>query len=178
MECIKMALTSIILVCIASGFTIITSFMKDMRKILLCIVMANIATAVNYFVSDSSGGFATYIIATAVSVTGGIFAIKQKPVPMAVIVGYCAAYLAANIAAYEAWHTIFSITGAITGVICNTRSNGMSYRVWVLSNSILWCLYDIFAGADGPLVQHLLFTAFFTIGLASDIYKRTKTKGA
>lgn len=178
MESAEILLISIILVCIASGFTIITSFMKDMRKILLCIVMANIATSVNYFISDSSGGFATYIIATAVSVTSGIFAIKKKPVPVAVIVGYCVAYLAANIAAYEAWYAIFSITGAITGVICNTRSNGMSYRIWVLANSILWCLYDIFAGADGPLVQHLIFTAFFTVGLASDIFKNTKNKGA
>lgn len=151
--------------------------MKDMKKILLCVVIASITTAINYFVSDSSGGFATYIIATAVALTGGIFAIKEKPVPIFVIVAYCLAYIAINIAAYEAWFTVFAITGAITGVICNTRENGMSYHIWVLANSILWCLYDIFAGAAGPLIQHLLFTAVFAVGLGADIRKKTKNKG-
>ncbi len=173
-----MQIESIILVCIASGFTIITSFMKDMKKILFCILIASITTAINYFVSDSSGGFATYIIATAVALTGGIFAIKEKSVPMFVIVLYCLAYITTNIIAYEAWFTLFAILGAITGVICNTRENGMSYRIWILANSVLWCCYDIFADATGPLVQHLIFTGVFTVGLAMDICKRIKNKGA
>ena len=175
-----MLVLSIILVCIASGFTLITSFMKDMRKILICIVIASVTTAVNYFVSNSSGGFASYIIATAVAVTGSIFAVKQRKVPLFVIILYCLAYIAANVAAnmvkFEGWHTLFAVFGAITGVICNTREDGMAYRIWVLANSILWVCYDIFACAYGPLAQHLLFTAVFAVGLGMDIFKTIKEK--
>ncbi len=173
-----MIVASVVLVCIASGFTVITSFMRDMRKILLCIVIASITTAVNYFVSHSSGGFATYIIATAVAVTSGIFAIKKKPVPLFVIILYCLAYIGANIVAniaeFEGWHTLFAIFGAITGVICNTREDGMSYRIWIIANSILWLCYDICAHAYGPLIQHLIFTAVFAVGLVMDIFKKVK----
>lgn len=167
---------SLILVITASACTIVTSFMKDMRKILFFILAACLATAANYFISDSSGGVATYIIATAVALTGGIFAIKQKPVPAFVVILYCIAYIAANIVAFEAWYTIFAITGAITGVICTTRDNGMSYRIWILANSVLWCCFDIFANAMGPLVQHSLFTVVFTVGLGLDMHKLTKEK--
>lgn len=71
----------------------------------------------------------------------------------------------------------FAIFGTIAGVICNTRDNGMSYRIWILANSGLRCCYDIFAQTYAPLVQHLLFTAIFAIGLGLDIFKNTKHKG-
>ena len=174
-----MSVTSIVLVCVASGFTLVTSFMKDMRKILLCIVVASVTTAINYLLSNNAGGiggFATYIIATAVAVTSGIFAIKKKTVPMFVIIIYCLAYIITNIFTWAAWYTILAIFAAITGVICNTRDNGMSYRIWILANSILWCCYDVFAHTYAPLVQHLLFTVIFMAGLGIDIYKNLKAK--
>ena len=174
-----MLAVSIILVCVASGFTLVTSIMKDMRKILLCIVVACITTAVNYLLSNNAGGlsgFATYIIATAVAVTSGIFAIKKKAVPMSVIVIYCLAYTVTNILTWADWYTILAILGAITGVICNTRDNGMSYHIWVLANSFLWCCYDVFAQTYAPLAQHLIFTAIFMAGLGRDIYKLKKEK--
>jgi len=173
-----MSLPSIILVCVSSGLTIITSFMKDMRKILILILIASITTAINYFMSDSSGGYVAYIIATLVALTSGIFTMKGKKVPIFVVVLYCLAFVVANIFAYEAWYTAFAVVGAITGVIGTTRENGMSYHVWILANSALWMCYDIFAEAYYPLVQHLIFTVIFAVGLGLDIYKNIKKRSA
>ena len=101
---------------------------------------------------------------------------------MFVVILYCLAYIGANIAAnlveFEGWYTLLAIFAAITGVVCNTRENGMSYRIWVIANSMLWAFYDIFAHAYGPLVQHFIFTTIFTVGLGIDIARKITQKGA
>ena len=49
--------------------------------------------------------------------------------------------------------------------VANVILNGRMFRVWMLSNNILWCTYDIVQGAYQPLLTHSILLAFYVIGI-------------
>lgn len=154
-----------------------TSYLRDLKKILVLLATANLAIAISYFIQGSYNGAISCLIGAITSIVSGIYDIKGKDIPLFVSILYGIAFTIANLIAWEAWNTTgLVIIASLMFAISTIQKTGMMYRVWTLGNIFLWISYDVITLSGASLVSHILTFLFMTSGMIIDVIRKSKEK--
>lgn len=153
-----------------------TSYIRDVKKILVLLATANLAIAMSYFLQgpESYNGAISCTIGSGTAIISGIYDIKGKDIPLWVSILYGAVFTIANLLGWTAWYSSIVIVASLMFAISTVQKTGPMYRVWTWSNIFLWIVYDIVSGSDASLVSHLCTFAFMTSGMLIDMKKEGK----
>ena len=158
-------------ICIVS-----TSYIKDVKKILVLLATANLAIATSYFLQgpESYNGAISCAIGAGTAIVSGIYDIKGKDIPVFVAVIYGAVFTVANIISWTAWYSIIVIIASLMFAISTVQKTGKMYRVWTLGNIFLWIVFDIVSESGSSLISHMTTFTFMTSGMIIDFVKAKK----
>lgn len=145
---------------------VITQF-KNVKYVLLGEIAANITIALSYiFLGGLSGGWVC-IVATIQTIivylanTQDIPESKRRLLPLV----FAAVYMASTIIVYQSWRDIISCSCAILYILAIIQKSTKKYRQFMVTNSLMWILYDISTNAYVNLLTHglMLVSLFIAI---------------
>ncbi len=174
---LNMAAASYMLSLIATVLGLMEPFGKTMRTILLFNFAGNFLVGISYFLTKGYSGAAICAVACVQVVINYCFGIKQKKVPLWLILLYAAAFLFVNLLSFSVWYDVFSLAGAMLFVLSVAQSDARYYRVFYVSNSTAWMFYDVLSQSYGNLMTHVvLFAATSIAMLVRDGKKKSPKK--
>lgn len=141
---------------------------EKMKLILFFVFCGNILVATSYLV-DGVGlnGAATCYLGGILSIVNYFFAVRDKKIPQWFIIIYALAFSVVNIwvAGGVTALGLLVIIASLTFIMCIGQANGAKYRMWSITNFVLWCLYDILAPAYPSLITHVSLLIFALVGI-------------
>ena len=156
-----------------------TSYIKNVKTILVLLATANLAIAISYVMQGSYNGAVSCGIGAITAIVSGIYDIKKKEIPLFVSILYGVAFTVANL---FAWDTLVTtgivIVASLMFAVSTIQKTGTMYRVWTWGNIFLWITYDIITKSGASLVSHMCTFTFMTSGMIIDIIRIKKAKGA
>ncbi|MBE7033027.1 MAG: YgjV family protein [Ruminococcaceae bacterium] len=165
-----MATLSYISSFIATILGLIEPFGKKMKTILTLNFLGNLLVGISYlFGSDYSGAAICFTACVQVLINYS-FDVKQKKLPLWLIIIHAVIFLTVNIITFAHWYDIIALAAAMLFVLSVAQSNAKYYRVLYVTNSFLWIFYDFLAGAYANLGTHIVL--FIATSIA--IYIRDK----
>lgn len=143
---------------------------KNMLKILAFILLSNLSIAISYVLNffingDGLNGSFSCFLGAAICLVNFFFNKQKKPIPLWLSGIYAVCFVAVNFITEVTWTTAIAIAACLTFVMSVIQDTGRMFRVWTLSNCILWCIYDIAAQAYQSLFTHFVLTLFFVAGI-------------
>ncbi len=172
-----MSLMALIVSIFSTACIVSTSYIKDVKKILVLLATANLAIAVSYTLQGSYNGAISCAIGAATAIVSGIYDIKGKDIPVFVAVIYGVVFTIANLFAWEKWSTSgLVIIASLMFAISTIQKTGTMYRIWTWGNIALWITYDIITPSGASLVSHLTTFTFMTSGMIIDLVRAKKAK--
>lgn len=163
---------SYILSAITTVLGLIEPFGKNMRTILFLNFTGNALIAISYLLTGNMSGAAICFVACTQVLINFIFDVKEKKIPVWLVVIYIISFLSVNLLTFGVWYDIFSLAAAVILVLSVAQSAAKHYRILYFFNSTVWILYDFLAGAYGPLFTHIIL---FVATLLSIIIRDRKT---
>ena len=147
----------------AQGISVLTDIVavvmmqfKDMRKILIGQILANLLTASTYFLLGGFSGAGICLIAIVQTVTMFLYNLKERPPHRAVIFLFILLYLACSAFYYKSPVDLFSAMAAICYAFSVVQTKSSLSRLWYLFNPLCWLIYDLFTRAYGNLLLHVV----------------------
>lgn len=148
---------------LAQGISVLTGIVavvmmqfKDMRKILIGQILANLLTASTYFLLGGFSGAGICLIAIVQTVTMFLYNLKERPPHRAVSVLFILLYLACSAFYYKSPVDLFSAMAAICYAFSVVQTKSSLSRLWYLFNPLCWLIYDLFTRAYGNLILHVV----------------------
>ena len=148
---------------LAQGISVLTGIVavvmmqfKDMRKILIGQILANLLTASTYFLLGGFSGAGICLIAIVQTVTMFLYNLKNRPPHRGVIVLFILLYLACSAFYYKSPVDLFSAMAAICYAFSVVQTKSSLSRLWYLFNPLCWLIYDLFTRAYGNLILHVV----------------------
>ena len=148
---------------LAQGISVLTGIVavvmmqfKDMRKILIGQILANLLTASTYFLLGGFSGAGICLIAIVQTVTMFLYNLKERPPHRAVIFLFILLYLACSAFYYKSPVDLFSAMAAICYAFSVVKTKSALSRLWDLFNPLCWLIYDLFTRAYGNLILHVV----------------------
>ncbi len=168
-----------IMAIVFSALSSLTKGEKNIVRILVFMSISNFSVALSYLVlgmENINGAMSCFIGGISCAINF-LYTSKQKDVPLWLSGIYALAYTALNIISSSGINLgcIIAIVACLCFVMSVVQKNGRMFRVWMLSNNILWCTYDIVQGAYQPLLTHSILFAFYVIGIIIND-RKTKSK--
>jgi len=160
---------------IAGLAAFITSFLlkgAKMKTLLLLNATGNFLIAVSYLCVANANGTLSSVIGMAMGIINYFFSVKQKKIPVWLLVVYAAAFVIVNLTVFTSAVDIIAIAASLTAVLVVSSASGRGFRGWSLVNNFLWCFFDILRGSWGPLVSHVILTASTILGILRNDAKR------
>ena len=139
-----------------------------MKTILIFNFLGNLLVGISYLLVVKWSGAAICFVACVQVLINYCFDVKQKKLPIWLVLVYMVLFGSVNIVSFAAWYDCFSLIAAMIFVLSIAQSNTKYYRLLYISNSMMWIIYDLFAGAYANLFTHVAL--FFGISIA--IYMR------
>ena len=173
-----MGWVSLIISVFSTACIVSTSYIKDVKKILVLLATANLAIALCYFFQGpaSYNGAISCTIGAATAIISGIYDIKGKDVPVFVAVLYGVVFTVANLFAWTAWYSAIVIVASLMFAVSTIQKTGMMYRIWTLGNIFLWIVFDIVSQSGASLISQLKTFTFMTSGMIIDIVRAKRAK--
>lgn len=169
-----MATVSYILSFIATVLGLIEPFGKNMKTILAFNFTGNLLVGLSYFLVDERSGAFICFVACVQVIINYIFDMKNKKIPIWLIVCYVLAFLSVNLLTFASWYDVFALAASVLFVISVAQSDAKYYRLLYFLNSAVWILYDFLSGAYGNLFTHIvLFIATLISIVIRDKGKKT-----
>ena len=135
-------------------------FGKNMKLILTLNFLGNLLVGISYLLVASYSGAAICFVACVQVIINYSFNIRAKKLPGLLVVFHAVVFLAVNILTFRNWYDVLALVASLLFVLSVAQSNTKYYRVLFASNSMLWIVYDVLAGAYGNLFTHVvLFVA-------------------
>ncbi|MBQ3074980.1 MAG: YgjV family protein [Clostridia bacterium] len=167
---------------LAQGISVLTGIVavvmmqfKDMRKILIGQILANLLTASTYFLLGGFSGTGICLIAIVQTVTMFLYNLKQRPPHRAIIAVFVLLYIACSAFYYRSPVDLFSAMAAICYAFSVVQTRACLSRLWYLFNPLCWLIYDLFTRAYGNLVLHVvIFLSTLYAILHNDLRKNRK----
>ena len=158
---------------------VIASMLKGekIKKNLFFVFTGSVLVGSSYlFTSLGINGAVSSFIGAGQAVINYFFGIKDKKIPMWLIVLYAVVFLGVNLAVIESPIGIIALMASLcfVGSIC--AKNGKWYRIWQVINSSLWISYDVLSGSMGPFVTHFVLLCFTLTGMLINDYKKDSIK--
>ena len=138
---------------------------KNMKAILFLLFMANILIASSYLCVQNYNGAVICFIGGIQALINYFFDKKNKKLPLWLILVYALSSFVANLMVFSHIVDIMAILASLTYVMCIAQKDGKGYRIWYISNGVIWCLYDILKGSYGPLTSHVIMLLFALVGM-------------
>lgn len=154
-----------------------TSYIKNVKTILVLLATANLAMATSYFLQGSYNGAISCALGAITAIISGIYDMKEKDISLFVSFLYGIAFTIANLVAWDKWNTTgLVIIASLMFAISTIQKTGMMYRVWTMGNIFLWITYDIITLSGASLVSHLTTFTFMTSGMIIDVIRARRAK--
>jgi len=141
---------------------------KRMRLILFLIFLGNILLATSYLI-DGSGinAAASCFLGAGQAIVNYFFQSKGKAIPKWLLALYMLSFIVLNV-----WLSkgitlpcVLVLIGSFTFIMCIAQSSGLKYRLWSMSNALVYLVYDIVVESYGAVVTHVVLFLFAVIGL-------------
>ncbi|MBE7043498.1 MAG: YgjV family protein, partial [Ruminococcaceae bacterium] len=141
---------------------------EKIKTVLFFVICGSILVGTSYLL-DGSGinGAAALYLGAAQALINYFFDVKKKPIPRWLIALYAVAIVVLNIwvAGQVTGLGLLVIVASLTFIFCIGQTDGTGYRLWMIVNLSLWCLYDVLAQAYSPLLTHGVLFLFNVIGI-------------
>ena len=165
-----MSILSYWLSIVSLGLMILASLTdgKKMKKILLLLFSGNVLLATSYLLGGKGiVGAATSYLASLMTIINYFFESKNRLIPKWLTVTYLVSLISVNIivSGGVTGLGLIVIAASVSFVMCIGQKKGKKYRLWVLANLMLWCMYDIFSGSYSVLITHLSQALFAVAGV-------------
>jgi len=145
---------------IATVLGLVEPFSKKMSLVLLLSFIGNLLVGTSYLLVGQSSGALICFVACVQLFINSLYDRKKKKVPLWLIVIYSLAFLGVNLMSFAAWYDVLALLAALCFVLSVAQPDPKYYRLFFVSNSSLWIVYDFLAGAWGNLFTHVtLFVA-------------------
>ena len=162
-----------ILSSIATVLGLIEPFNKKMKTILIFNFIGNLLVGVSYLLDKSFSGAAICTVACTQVFINYNFDKKEKKVPIWLLGIYAVAFLGVNMIAFAHWYDVLSLLAALVFVISVAQSDAKYYRIFYMTNSLLWIGYDFLSKSYGNLSTHIiLFISTMTAIIIRDRKKQ------
>ena len=168
-----MEILSYILSLIATVLGIIEPFNKKMTGVLIFSLVGNLIVGTSYFLVNAVSGGVICSIACVQLLINYFYNAKGKKVPNWLRAIYIVSFVAVNLIAFAHWYDALALTASIMFVLSVSQSNTLFYRIFFMSNSLLWIVYDVVAKAYGNLSTHIIL---FSATLISTFIRNRKSK--
>ena len=148
---------------------------ERMKMILFLVFFGNFFVAVSYLL-DGKGinGAAACFLGALQTLINYFFTSRGKNIPKWLLFIYAVSIIIVNIwvAKGITFLGMLVIIASLTFIMCIAQPNGAGYRFWTIVNMVLWCSYDIIAGAYPSLITHVVLLVFTVTGMI--VYDRKK----
>ena len=174
-----MAYLSTILSAAAVMFSILASLTKgkeNIIKILIFMFLCNFSMAMSYVVQGTDGinGSISCFIGAIACIANFFFTSKEKEIPLWLSGLYAVCFTTLNLITGINFAAIIAVIACLCFVFSIIQKNGAMFRIWTVSNTVLWCVFDIIQGLNQQLISHIILLAFYIIGM---IINDRKSKG-
>lgn len=165
-----MVFLSTLLSFISLGFLIFASLVKGKRMglILAFVCIGNVLQGIGYiFAGDAEGGVIACFYGALIAFVNSFFDKKERSVPLWLLAVYAVVFVAINLLTSGVGdYSAFIVIAAFLAYVLGTASkSGKMYRIWSISNSTLWCVYDIVTASYGVLPTHIILLSVSLIGM-------------
>lgn len=169
-----MKLLSYILSSCATVLGLCEPFGKKMRTVLIFNFLGNFLVALSYLAIRTYNGFFICCAACIQVLINYLFEKNNKKLPASLIAFYIISFTAINMLSFSHWYDLFALAASIIFVMSVAQTNTKFYRLYYVSNSMLWIIYDLCAGAYGNLSTHIILSlSIFTAIIVRDKKKNT-----
>ena len=166
-----METASYILSLIATVLGIIEPFNKKMAGVLIFSLVGNFIVGTSYFLVGAISGGVICSVACIQLIINFCYNAKGKKVPNWLRAIYILSFVAVNLITFAHWYDALALVASVLFVLSVSQSNTLFYRIFFMSNSLLWIVYDIVAGAYGNLATHIIL---FSATMVSTIIRNKK----
>lgn len=150
---------------------------EKIKKNLFFVFTGSVLVGSSYlFTPLGINGAVSSFIGAAQAVINYFFSVKDKKIPIWLILLYVMAFLGINLAVIESSIGILALMASLCFVGSISAKNGKWYRIWQVINSSLWISYDFLSGSTGPLVTHSVLLCFTVIGMFINDFKKQEAK--
>ena len=164
---------SYVLSLVATVLGLIEPFGKNMKTILAFNFTGNLLVGLSYFLIGEMSGASICFVACVQVMINFIFDVKERKIPLWLIVVYMIAFLSVNLLTFANWYDAFALAASALFVVSVAQSDAKYYRVLYFLNSTVWILYDFLSGAYGNLFTHIVL---FIATLISIVLRDRKQK--
>ena len=141
---------------------------KRMRLILFLIFLGNILLAVSYLLQGSGiNAAASCFLGGGQAIVNYGFQSKGKPIPRWLLLCYMLSFVVLNV-----WLSkgitlpcALVLAGSFTFIMCIAQSSGIRFRLWSMSNALIYLVYDLVVASYSAVVTHVVLFLFALIGL-------------
>ena len=141
---------------------------KRMRLILFLIFLGNILLAVSYLLQGSGiNAAASCFLGGGQAIVNYGFQSKGKPIPRWLLLCYMLSFVVLNV-----WLSkgitlpcALVLLGSFTFIMCIAQSSGIRFRLWSMSNALIYLVYDLVVASYSAVVTHVVLFLFALIGL-------------
>ncbi len=139
---------------------------KDMRFVLVCQIICNGTGALSYIMSGGFSGSGIYMIAILQSLIFFIFRAKKVDAPRYMTFVFVGFYLICSAFTYKVPLDIVPAVAALTCAFGVAQKNASFYRLLILSNGIIWLIYDLILPATITMaLSHVITILSAVIGI-------------
>lgn len=139
--------------------------LKSMKAVLIFQLICNGIGALSYILLDGLSGCAIYLVALTQSVVYFLFRWRGKKAPLGVAAVFVLAYLLCSFSAYRSAVDLISGAAALTCAFSLIQEKPTYYRIFMLTNGILWMIYDCNVGAYTMILSHVATALSAGIGI-------------
>ena len=136
-----------------------------MRLILILVFLANVCVSGSYIFSGAAAGAVSCVVGAVQTVINYFFDRKDRPLPIWLMVIYALSFTVVNLFTFSGVADIFPLLACYAFVLCIAQKNGKNFRVWTLTNAVLWLTYDVVSASYAPILVHAVQTAVVLCGM-------------
>lgn len=154
-------------------FTVASMQLKNIKTVLLCMLISNGLATLSYVLLGEVSAFAICLIGTTQSLIFYLLRKYEKEEPRWIYPIVFSAYIACSALTFKQPLDIMPAAAALFGGLAVVQKASSAYRIVILFNAVTWVIYDIYVGAYTMLITHSLATISALSGIVRiDILKK------
>ena len=138
---------------------------KKMRNILIGEIIANLLVSLNYVLLGGISGAGVCLLATVQTIWIYLLGKRGKNFPLPVHICFMAGYAVVSALSFNGLPSVLSCVAALLYAMSVTREESKYCRVYMLFNSLIWIVYDVYTHAYTTILTHGLLVASILLAM-------------
>ena len=159
---------------LVSVFAILSMQLKNVKHILVCQLICNVAGAFSYILLGGFSGCGIYIVAVVQTIVYYFYSKTNKKAPNFMVFVFLVLFLLCSITTYKGKTDIIPAIASFTCAMALAQSKASGYRICMLLNGLLWMIYDVSVSAYSMMLSHIITFASAGIGIIRLDIKKSK----